>query len=736
MNKSQRIYLDPNQEGNDMYMKVRLQQETDSIEFLSMKIDTKDVYRDFNADYGVLVGRVTANGGIGIPNAKVSIFIPLAEEDYENGEIKSVYPYKSPRDKNIEGKRYNLLPRVSRINPKTQQIEPKQPFGSFPIKEEVVTNSEFLTVYKKYYKYTALTNNAGDYMIFGVPIGTQTVHLSVDITDIGEYSMNPASMVVNLGYSASQFIDRGTRIKPSTDLGDLPNIETQEISVDIIPFWGDTTNFEIGITRQDFRIRAVLTNTFTIFGSAFTDSDQTMRATEDDQDPNEKEIRDFFVCFPQDSRHATALTTKRIGKIKETIYYYPSDMTDVEINNADPKTDMLILNPNEYSAYYRNGDFVFIINCNRDRVVTDEEGNKTSVNYDNPNGVFTTFRGFVTLEYTLDELPIIATSGIEEKGDGTVVEKDKTLPLRIKLKFPQHAGKADSFDYRDNTYADAWRKQHMKFEAQKFYSFSRFHPTLANKSKKDADQWNLKETLGSGSATRGGFFKGDYINLCDAPDLSYGTNKTMGDIEFNIGVIQTNDNGDWDNAQYQMIPNCNITSSDQRFGSNWLNLSVYFPQIGYMLHSSSKVNNVRVADFLHTQWKGGTTANPFFIFDNTMPIAGGQINTKGYARSDLHWTDIIEIPLEDIIKFSTTTTKGFRDNQLGTYTLKGAYRNGNYIPPSTAWKGTWSAECPYNGGRDNGNSGSGTKDPRYYFYKGFDTSDCIEFLYDLGLVTG
>ena len=58
---------------------------------------------------------------------------------------------------------------------------------SFPIKEEIVTNPIFLDVYKKYYKYTALTNNSGDYMIFGVPIGTQTVHMSVDITDIGEY---------------------------------------------------------------------------------------------------------------------------------------------------------------------------------------------------------------------------------------------------------------------------------------------------------------------------------------------------------------------------------------------------------------------------------------------------------------------------------------------------------------------------------------------------------------------
>jgi hypothetical protein len=160
-----------------------------------MELGVNDVYQNFNEDYGVLVGRVLANGGVGIPNAKISVFIPLDSTDANIGEIASIYPYTQPTDKNSDGKRYNLLPRVSQIDPNTGVSSPKQPFGSFPIKPELVTNSEFLDVYKKYYKYTALTNKAGDYMIFGVHVGTQTIHLSVDITDIGQYSMTPAAMV-------------------------------------------------------------------------------------------------------------------------------------------------------------------------------------------------------------------------------------------------------------------------------------------------------------------------------------------------------------------------------------------------------------------------------------------------------------------------------------------------------------------------------------------------------------
>jgi hypothetical protein len=149
MNKSQRIQLNSGNTNTDKFIKVQLEQDIDTLEFLSMSIDAKDAYQDFNADYGVLVGRVIANGGVGIPNAKISIFIPLDDTDANDEDIKSIYPYTTPRDKNVDGKRYNLLPRVAKIDPNTGVSSPKQPFGSFPIKEEIVTNLDFLGVYKK-----------------------------------------------------------------------------------------------------------------------------------------------------------------------------------------------------------------------------------------------------------------------------------------------------------------------------------------------------------------------------------------------------------------------------------------------------------------------------------------------------------------------------------------------------------------------------------------------------------
>jgi hypothetical protein len=727
MNKSQRIHLDVNSIDADKHIKIKLEQNVDSLEFLTMSIDTKDVYQDFNADYGVLVGRVIANGGIGIPNARVSIFIPLSDEDATDSEIASIYPYKTPRDKNGEGKRYNLLPRVAKKDPATGISSPKQPFGSFPIKEEVVTNVSFLNVYKKYYKYTALTNQAGDYMIFGVPVGTQTVHLSVDITDIGEFSMTPAAMVTNLGYSPNLFTDNNSKIKPSNDLNDLPHIETQEISVDIIPFWGDDEIFEIGITRQDFRIRSVLANTFVIFGSVFTDGDGAMWGDEKGNDT--RRIEELFRAR-KNSHLTVGMASKRIGRVTEKIFYYPANISDADIdsgNVSDTGSDMLVLDPSEYSVYKRDGDFVFIINCNRNKIITDELGNKIPVANDSSVGVFTKFRGFVILEITEETIPMQFSSEI---GNNTTV-----TPFRYRLKFPQHAPRNESFSkpgYSNaNTYNAKWRKQHYTFSGGSFYSVAKFHGLTRNVNRSDVNQFDddKPERLNEG------FFIGDSIN-----DGTSGTDNAFNNVGIIVnGSYGIDDNPEpdtsgflYDNAAFEFPSNAktNIGSSTNIpcFGANWMNFSIHLPQVGRMTEGWSNIRDVRVADHFTKQLEKNSSFNRHFFTSNTDPIGAGQFNTQFMARSDLNWTDFIYVDKEDIIALKKTLEKGGMTNvdgkTIGTtegqYVLKGTYRNGT-------------TGCPINGGKKDGIPTNST-DTRTYFYKGFDDADCIEFLDELGII--
>ena len=103
MSDSIRIRTTPN--GNDKYLKVKLEQDFDFIEILSLKISQEDVYRKFCSDYGTIVGRVTVNNGFGVPNAKVSVFIPLDDIDKLNPEVKGLYPYEIISDTNSDGLR-------------------------------------------------------------------------------------------------------------------------------------------------------------------------------------------------------------------------------------------------------------------------------------------------------------------------------------------------------------------------------------------------------------------------------------------------------------------------------------------------------------------------------------------------------------------------------------------------------------------------------------------------------
>ena len=693
MNKSYKIKINPFA-VDSTEIKIKLEQNVETLEFLSMSIDTKEIYGSFNSDYGVLIGRVIANGRIGVPNAKVSIFIPLSEEDENNGEIKSIYPYKTPLDINNDGKRYNLLPRVAQVNLDTGSISPKQPFGSFPIKPEVVTNSKLMNVHKKYYKYTATTNGAGDYMIFGVPVGVQTVHMSVDITDIGEFSMNPAAMVNNLGYSSNLFTDNNTRIKPSTDLTDLPHIETQEISVNILPFWGDIENFEIGITQQNFRIRAVLSTTFTIFGSVFTDGDGAMWGGNYD---GGREIRELFRA--KDPANATIdIASKRIGIVSEKIYYYPSKFTDEQINSGsvDPTEDMLILQKGEYTAHKRNGDFVFIINCNRNRIFRNENNKIVSLSDDSNVGVFSEFRGFLVIEYTVNEIPMTFTSEI---GINTTL-----TPFRYRLKFPQYAEENKSFSQVNDDNTNAWRLQAHTFKYNRFYSLSKFHGLT----------FNATENNNNNQTKANGFYNGT-VN-----------NNLVNDPFFNVGIIDVH------KTEFGFPSNGSIDGGGRLlFGANWMNLSVHLPQVGYMTNGAAYVDRVLSADHFTQQTTSTSNTmiaiNSFFFNDNTQPIAAGDINTRFMARSDLNWTDIIEVPISDIKRMDEISEKGFKVTG-STSNLTGKYRNGTYIPNG------WIRACPFGGGKMGGHPDNDS-DPNTYFYKGFDSANCIEYLFYLGLIT-
>ena len=264
MAKSYRIKTETN---TDKHIQLSLEQDFDQLEILSLKIVKSDVYTRMCADYGVIVGRAVANGGFGIPNAKISIFVPISEEDELDPVISELYPYKTVTGKNEEGYRYNLLPK------KPESCNHKAT-GSFFTSDEVINNPIILEVFEKYYKYTTKTNESGDYMLWGVPLGNQNIHASIDVSNIGCYSMRPYQFI-RQGLSPNQF-ESSLDFKTSENLDSLPQIILQNKSVDVVPFWGDDELCGVGITRMDFDLRdsgVEIIPSSTFMGSVITDND-------------------------------------------------------------------------------------------------------------------------------------------------------------------------------------------------------------------------------------------------------------------------------------------------------------------------------------------------------------------------------------------------------------------------------------------------------------------------------
>lgn len=345
MENTIRIRTTPN--GGDKFIKANLEQKFDFIEILSLKISQEEVYKKYCSDYGVIVGRVSINNGFGVENAKVSVFIPISDEDKLNPEIFGLYPYETISDKDKDGVRYNLLPKES-----DSQDDCYTPVGTFPAKREVLDNEEISEIYCKYYKFTTTTNHAGDFMIFGVPLGTYAVHVDADISNIGVASQRPYDLI-DQGIPEKLF-DSPTKFKKGKNLDNLVQIKSANAGVNVQPFWGDIENCEVGINRIDFDLNYTIRPAAIFMGSLFGDSHK-----------NSVNMN----CRPR----------KDMGKICESM----ASQGTIEIIRKTFDNQIEEFSIEGGRVIDDNGAWAFQIPMNLDYVVTDEFGNL--IPSDDPN---------------------------------------------------------------------------------------------------------------------------------------------------------------------------------------------------------------------------------------------------------------------------------------------------------------------------------------------------------------
>ena len=359
MEKSYRIKANV---GKDQVLNVNLKRDVDLYEVLSLKLSQEKLYKVHSSDYGVIVGRVLANDAFGIPNTKVSVFIPITNADKLRSDIKTLYPYVFVNSYDSNNVRFNTLPEYS-----TNKCH--KPVGTFPSKRLVLDEDLELEIYDKYYKFTTVTNHAGDYMIFGVPVGEQIIHVDLDLSDIGVLSQKPTDFIYK-GYDENLF-ESPSEFKTSTNLSELPQIISEDVSVNVYPFWGDKEENEIAITRKDVNVQYKFEPTCVFLGSIITDS------SVNSIDHN---------CGPS-------------AKMGEASQLTPSEGTIEMIRKTvDDRVEGYIIKGNKLID--GDGIFCYQIPMNLDFVCTDEYGN--IVPTDNPTkGIPTRTR--VRFRFTLNE---------------------------------------------------------------------------------------------------------------------------------------------------------------------------------------------------------------------------------------------------------------------------------------------------------------------------------------------
>ena len=171
--------------------------------------------------------------------------------------------------------------------------------GNFPHETDFAHYPQLLEITDKYYKYTTTTNESGDYMIFGVPLGQKDIVMDFDIFDTTSFDLTANDLVEQVSLNGSikalesllassadpalnsitgttetqtkvpNFIYKGNNnyeVEVKTNLDEMVNIFHETKQVIVSPFWGDDDFCDVGITRCDFKIDFKYTPTAIFFG--------------------------------------------------------------------------------------------------------------------------------------------------------------------------------------------------------------------------------------------------------------------------------------------------------------------------------------------------------------------------------------------------------------------------------------------------------------------------------------
>ncbi|GAG75351.1 unnamed protein product, partial [marine sediment metagenome] len=176
-----------------------------------------------------------------------------------------------------------------------------------------------------------------------------------------------------------------------------------------------------------------------------------------------------------------------------------------------------------------------------------------------------------------------------------------------------------------------------------------------------------------------------------------------------------------------------LNDSDIYFGAQWLNLSMYFPQINWTFAYTS--GDDRQQDTGDLWWKDyfkgfeGRRGEWFSVGPSqTQFTVASEFDARFMASAHALRTTFVNVSKEDVVTFSEINRKGLRknDSNLSGVTLTGTYQ---YLPAT----GTSSQFNYGEVGYDTTNTGSPTT-PNPFFFKGMYNANSIQLLFDFNFI--
>lgn len=221
----------------DYFMNIKINQSINTLDTLSVYNVSLAETPKFNNDTGVLVGKLEAiqvlvdeNGDkirIPLKNIVVGIFNPSEE-----------FPNIASADEDGNRIRLNLYETLPQID-SPYDLKGYASFQSYLTDVSYSYKDNRNPSIPDQYKYTAITNERGEFILHNVPVGQQTLMIEVDLLKFG---LDPEEVALN-------FFPYPTQDEPN--VSEIPHLFFGQYPINIVPSWGD---FQTGYTEMTLSV--------------------------------------------------------------------------------------------------------------------------------------------------------------------------------------------------------------------------------------------------------------------------------------------------------------------------------------------------------------------------------------------------------------------------------------------------------------------------------------------------